>query len=179
MRSPTALRNLRTETAAATRPALDVATGKVFPVLGSRDSMAQTQPLRVLDVGQCDMDHGNITQLLTTAFGAAVDRAHSQEEALNAVMSTKYDLVLVNRVFDADGSEGLGFIKQTQQEEATRNVPVMLVSNFEDAQESAIALGAVRGFGKSGLHENATIEILAAALHTANTAAHDEGKAEQ
>ena len=139
--------------------------------------MAHTQPLRVLDVGQCDMDHGNITQLLTTAFGATVDRAHSAKEALEAVTSTEYDLVLVNRVFDADGSEGLGFIEQTQQEKATRNVPVMLVSNFDDAQESAIALGAVRGFGKADLHEKATIDLLAAALRTSRQAAHGEGKA--
>lgn len=140
--------------------------------------MAHTQPLRVLDVGQCDMDHGNITQLLTTAFGAAVDRAHSAKEAIEALTSTEYDLVLVNRVFDADGFEGLGFIQQTQEETATRTVPVMLVSNFDDAQDSAVALGAVRGFGKADLHENATIELLTAALRTAKQAAHDAPNAE-
>jgi DNA-binding NtrC family response regulator len=60
----------------------------------------------------------------------------------------KYDLVLVNRVFDA-GGEGLKFIEALKK--SGNGVPVMLVSDYADAQAAAVAQGAVMGFGKSGL----------------------------
>jgi DNA-binding NtrC family response regulator len=60
----------------------------------------------------------------------------------------KYDLVLVNRVFDA-GGEGLKFIESLKN--AGEATPVMLVSDYADAQAAAVANGAVMGFGKSAL----------------------------
>ena len=58
---------------------------------------------------------------------------------------------LVNRVFDADSASGIDFIKQLKGEEALTQTPVMLVSNYEDAQQLAIEVGAVPGFGKAAL----------------------------
>ena len=42
----------------------------------------------------------------------------------------------------------------------TADVPVMVVSNFEEAQTAAVASGAVQGFGKSALNADATIALL-------------------
>jgi hypothetical protein len=39
-------------------------------------------------------------------------------------------------------------------------MPVMLVSNFEDAQQQAIKAGAERGFGKGALTAASTEELL-------------------
>ncbi len=122
------------------------------------------EPPRVLDVGQCNMDHGNISAMLSQRFGAAVQRAHTIDEAFAALRSDHYALVLANRVFDADGAEGLDLIRRMQTDPQTRNVPVMLVSNYADAQETAVALGARPGFGKAALDRPETIAALAPIL---------------
>lgn len=119
---------------------------------------------RVLDVGQCNLDHGNLTHLLTEAFGADVERAHTGDEAMGAVRAGHFDLVLVNRVLDADGASGLDLIAQLQRSDDTAAAPTMLVSNFADAQKAAVALGARAGFGKNALGSPQTRELLAPLL---------------
>jgi two-component system chemotaxis response regulator CheY len=106
---------------------------------------------RVLSVGQCFADHSSITRVLRGSFGAEVVGADTQREALNALRQDSFALVLVNRVFDADGSSGLDLIGAIKAEEDLRDVPVMLVSNYEDAQAQAVREGAVLGFGKAAL----------------------------
>ncbi|MHC5110268.1 MAG: response regulator [Planctomycetota bacterium] len=122
--------------------------------------MNDAQKPRVLDVGQCDLDHGNITQMLAENFGAEVDRSHSTEDAMSRMRENRYDLVLINRLFDADGSEGSTLIRLAQADEQTRDTPVMLVSNFEEAQQSAVEIGAQRGFGKNNIDGSETVERL-------------------
>jgi len=119
---------------------------------------------RTLDVGQCDADHRNIRGLLSGAFDAVVDRSRSLDEAVEAVQRGAYDLVLVNRILDADGTEGIELIRRLQADPATRDTPVMLVSNFSEAQKSALDAGAKPGFGKDALDSPATIELLASHL---------------
>lgn len=116
---------------------------------------------RVLDVGNCEMDHGNICQMLTAAFEVQVDRATLPDEAFDAVLHGQYRLVLVNRIFDADGSEGVELIRRLKADPRTRSVPVMLVSNCRDAQAAAQALGAIPGFGKAALDDYGTVKRLA------------------
>ncbi|MCH9002562.1 MAG: response regulator [Planctomycetes bacterium] len=125
--------------------------------------MSQHEP-RVLDVGQCDFDHGNIGKMLVEQFGAVVDRAHNTDEAIKAISKNRYDIVMVNRIFDADGAEGTELIKKLQADESNRRTTVMLVSNYADAQDAAVALGAKRGFGKDAISDPATIQCLAAFL---------------
>jgi two-component system chemotaxis response regulator CheY len=106
---------------------------------------------RVLSVGQCALDHGNISRTLQQTFAAQVVPASSAEEGLSLLRQGGFDLVLVNRVFDADGDSGLDLIRAIKGDEQLRPVPVMLVSNFADAQQQAIANGAEPGFGKGAL----------------------------
>jgi two-component system chemotaxis response regulator CheY len=105
----------------------------------------------VLSVGQCGADHGGITRALWQAFGAEVVAAHGADEALQALRHGEYALVLVNRVLDADGSAGMDVVRAMKEDEALRRVPVMLVSNYEDAQAEAVSAGAEPGFGKAEL----------------------------
>jgi CheY-like chemotaxis protein len=126
--------------------------------------MANDTALRVLDVGQCDPDHANITRTLKAHFDVTVDRAKSAEQVLYMMGFYDYDLVLVNRIFDADGSEGLDLIRQLKQDKDRAKAPIMLVSNYADAQESAAALGALTGFGKAELDATDTIGKLKAVL---------------
>jgi two-component system chemotaxis response regulator CheY len=106
---------------------------------------------RVLSVGQCGADHFGISRTLQLHFEAEVVAAHTPEEALSRLRQGDFALILVNRVLDSDGSSGLDLVKQLKVNDDLRELPVMLVSNYEDAQEEAIRAGAVPGFGKSAL----------------------------
>ncbi len=106
---------------------------------------------RVLSAGQCFADHSSISRVLRNSFGAEVIAASSQREALELLRQEAFALVLVNRVFDADGFSGLDLIRAIKAEEALRHLPVMLVSNYDDAQAQAIEAGATPGFGKASL----------------------------
>ena len=106
---------------------------------------------RVLSVGQCGVDHSAISRFLKDAVGAETTPAATAKEAVDAVRSGGYDLVLVNRVFDRDGGSGLDLIRDLKADPSTAEVPVILVSNYEDAQQQAAAVGALPGFGKAEL----------------------------
>jgi len=114
---------------------------------------------RVLSVGQCSADHGSIARSLRTHFGAEVVPADSAAEALGLMEREAFDLVLVNRVLDA-GASGLDFLRQLTQEPPRANVPVMLVSNYDWAQDEAVKAGARRGFGKASLGQPETLARL-------------------
>jgi CheY-like chemotaxis protein len=106
---------------------------------------------QVLSVGQCSADHGSIRRLLEGDLGARVVRADTAAAALAELGRSAFDLVLVNRVGAYDGASGLDLIREISADEALRHVPVMLVSNYADAQREAEEAGARRGFGKAEL----------------------------
>jgi CheY-like chemotaxis protein len=112
---------------------------------------------KILSVGQCNMDHGSISSVLK-GLGAEVTRAHTAADAIKCLEGGEYSLVLVNRVFDADGDSGLALIRKVKAE--VPDQPVMLVSNFADAQAEAQAAGALPGFGKAALGRPETLEAL-------------------
>src|SRR5437899_1295631 len=115
---------------------------------------------KVLSVGQCSADHGSITYLFREHFGAEVVAAHTFQDALYRLRRGGVDLVLVNRVFNYDHSSGVDFIAEVKGDADLQQVPVMLVSNYPDAQQKAVALGALPGFGKAALDEPDTIARL-------------------
>ena len=102
----------------------------------------------VLSVGQCGFDHGTISRFLSSHFEIEVTPASTALKAIDLLRKQPFDLVLVNRQFDADGDEGLDFIKALKADEALAAKPVMLVTNFPKYDQQAVALGAVSGFGK-------------------------------
>ena len=120
----------------------------------------------VLSVGQCGFDSPAIARVVRRALGADVIRAHTFPEAMAALRSTPVDLVLVNRVTDADGTSGLDLIRQIVGDPAFAGVPVMLVSDYAEAQQNAVATGAAPGFGKSDFRSGLAEERLKAALES-------------
>jgi DNA-binding response OmpR family regulator len=115
---------------------------------------------RVLDVGNCDPDHGAIRAMLVNHFDVDVDRVMFVEEAQAQLARQSYDLVLVNRRIFADDSDGMALVRSMRADSADRT-PAMVVSNFAEAQEAAVAAGAEPGFGKAALGRPETIERLA------------------
>ena len=93
---------------------------------------------KVLDVGQCNADNYRINELLQKHFDAQVDRSHSLDEAIEAAANTAYDLILINRLLDADGSAGMDVLTSLKSNPASADIPVMIVSNYQDAQDQAV-----------------------------------------
>jgi two-component system, chemotaxis family, chemotaxis protein CheY len=120
---------------------------------------------RVLSVGQCGFDHRSISRTLERTFGVEVVAVRTAAEALEWVENESFALVLVNRVFDWDGASGLELIGRIKENSANL-VPVMLVSNYEDAQADAVKAGALPGFGKASLGEAAMLERVRAVLES-------------
>ena len=116
---------------------------------------------RVLDVGNCNMDHGSLTRLLTREFDVEIVRAHKIDDALAAMEKGAFDLVLVNRQMDRGGAPGLAIIEEIKRRPETSATPVMMITNFAEHQQTAVASGAEPGFGKSELDSPSTRERLA------------------
>lgn len=114
---------------------------------------------RVLSIGQCGFDQPALARMLTSQFDVEVEAAEKAPPA-HALQQGKYDLVLVNRILDADGSSGLEVIQQMKSDPRTAEIPVMLVTNYAEYQQQAVDLGAALGFGKKSLAAADTVELL-------------------
>ena len=116
---------------------------------------------KVLSVGNCSFDHGMIEELISANFDAQVAAASLQDEALEILRADRFDLVLVNRKLVTDSSEGVELIERIKADPQLANLPVMLLSNYPEAQGEAVAAGAKPGFGKAELDRPETLEKLA------------------
>ncbi len=119
---------------------------------------------RILDVGQCGRDHSTIRSFLNRHFDCEIVQTHGADDTLTQLKSGRFDLVLVNRKLDADYSDGIEVIRQIKSDPATASVPVMLVTNYPEHQDTAIAAGAIDGFGKLEFDKPETLERLARVL---------------
>ncbi len=128
------------------------------------DTKGQHAVKRVLDVGQCQPDHWAIRHLLEGELGVEVVQSHSIDDAIDLVSAGSVDLVLVNRKLDADYSNGLELVRRLKASPTLNATPIMLVSNYPEAQAAAIADGALPGFGKAELHAAETKSRLQNAL---------------
>ncbi len=131
--------------------------------------MADSQQ-RVVSVGQCAADHYVLSRFIKQHFGAAVVEVEQADQVSAAVRAGACALVLVNRRLDADGSDGMEIIRSLKGNPQTAAIPVMLVSNYDDAQQQAVAAGAEPGFGKSEYGQATTAERLARFLGASRTA---------
>lgn len=117
-------------------------------------------PKTVIDCGNCGPDHSAIRNLIQNHFDAVVEQTHGADDTLRRLKRGGVDLVVVNRKLDRDYSDGMEVIRQIKADESLREVPVMLVTNYPDQQQAAVAEGAVPGFGKLALSDPTTKELL-------------------
>ena len=123
-------------------------------------------PLFVLSVGQCGFDDSRLARLLHDHCQAVLESADSAPHARRMLAEKPYALLLANRIFDADGDSGASLIGTLRASGST--IPMMLVSDYPDAQQAAIAQGALPGFGKSQLNSPATAALLRTVLTAPN-----------
>lgn len=131
---------------------------------------------RILSVGQCGADHYAISCAIERNFDADILSADDADEALDLLKQNSFHLVLANRVFDRDGADGVAFVKRLKNDEKLSHVPIMLVSNYEDAQQRAVKAGAAPGFGKSSLGMPVMLQRLQPFLRDPNDEFVDELK---
>ena len=116
---------------------------------------------RVLNVGHCGLDHPQIQRAIEDHFAAQVHAAATADEASTMLSEQRYDLVLVNRIFDRDGESGIQWIQKLKADQRWQSLPVMLVSNYAEAQAQAVKAGAWLGFGKYALGHPDMLRCLA------------------
>jgi response regulator RpfG family c-di-GMP phosphodiesterase len=102
--------------------------------------------------------------MLTTNFGAQVIQAHGLEDTLTALEKTPIDLVLINRKLDNDYSDGTVILQQIKAKPEYSDLPVMLITNYAEHQATAVAFGALPGFGKLEINSPETRAKLASVL---------------
>ncbi len=115
----------------------------------------------VLDIGNCGPDHSSIRTMLANNFEVQLLQADATQDALAKLADNPVDLILVNRKLDVDYSDGTDVIAAIKADKRFKDIPIMLITNLEEHQAAAIALGAVPGFGKLALRAPATIQLLA------------------
>ncbi len=121
-----------------------------------------SQIRRVLLVGHCGFDGPQIARAVRAACPEVeVKDVYSAGEVEAAGADT---LLLINRQlgygFGADS--GVELIAKLA---AKPDAPAcILISNYEDAQQAAVAAGARPGFGKSSLHDDRTRQRLREAI---------------
>src|SRR5262245_46348407 len=111
---------------------------------------------RVLDIGNCVPDHAAIRGMFEKSFHAEVLQADGLDDALVILRQQPVDLVVVNRKLDRDYSDGLDIIKQVKSDAKLSTIPCMLITNYPDQQQVAVAAGAEYGFGKKELYADTT-----------------------
>jgi len=99
-------------------------------------------PIKILDVGQCGFDGPRMSALFKEKLNAVVDIAATGEDAKRRLASGQFNLVLVNRVLNADRTSGIDLIDALVKSGVT--TPLMLVSDRPDAQDQAVARGKAR-----------------------------------
>ena len=106
-------------------------------------------PKRILVVGHCDVDGPRLVKEVSAQCrGAEVLRVNS-DGALRKQCEQGADLLLVNREPVGFNGMGVDIVKTVRAEHPDQKV--MLVSDRPEAQEEAVAAGALPGFGKGDL----------------------------
>lgn len=114
----------------------------------------------VLEIGNCSADYASLRQLVHGQLGAELQRAATWAEAQQKLKAETYDLILVNRILDEDGSDGLDVIRKIKEIPSAGATPVMMITNYSQYQDLAVEAGGVPGFGKSALQTPATVQLL-------------------
>lgn len=120
----------------------------------------------VLDVGNCNPDHAAISAMLKRQFQVEILRADQQSDMLKCLAKQPVDLILINRKLDIDYSDGIEILRYLKSDSNYASIPVMLITNYPEHQQQAVALGAELGFGKLELNKPETHQKLAKLLGT-------------
>ncbi len=118
-------------------------------------------PGKALLVGHCGLDSPRIERVLRAVGCEDVDNVQSVDEAMETLRGDRYRLVVGNRVLGADQEGGLHLVEAMQADPQTREVPVLVLSAYEETQQAVAAAGGEPGFGKDALETDVARERFA------------------
>ena len=120
---------------------------------------------RIVLVGHCGVDAPRLESEITRILGDAEIVRCPDETAVEEACQDGADLVMFNRElpygFDAD--KGVDLMRDLHKKHP--ELTMMLISDYDDAQQQAKKAGAVDGFGKADLGSDKVEQCLRAALH--------------
>lgn len=114
---------------------------------------------KVALVGHCGPDSFLLVNAIRSAVPGAEVIKNTEEKDL---WESGAELLLVNRVLDGFYSDEKGL--RIVEEAASKGVPAMIISNYTQAQEAAIAAGGVTGFGKTDVRSDKARTAIRSAL---------------
>jgi len=114
---------------------------------------------KVALVGHCGPDSFLLVNAVRSAVPGVVVIKNTDEKDL---WESGAELLLVNRVLDGfyDDEQGLRIVGEA----ASKGVPAMIISNYQDAQDAAVAAGGVAGFGKTDVRSDKSRNAIRSAL---------------
>lgn len=119
---------------------------------------------KVVLVGHCGADSAYLRIAVNGIVKDAAVVSVDEETTLNDAIAKGADLLLVNRQIDYGFPtyEGIELIRSLKLSNPA--LKMMLVSNFEEAQEAAVQAGALPGFGKREIGTDKVRDRLRTAL---------------
>jgi DNA-binding NarL/FixJ family response regulator len=124
-----------------------------------------TTTKKVVFVGHCGPDSTYLRMAVRKSLGQAdVLMAGCPAELDDALKTAHVDLILFNRElgYGFQPDMGVEFIRVLKQRYP--NIPMMLISNYPEAQSAALQAGAVAGFGKREIGSPRVSELIKAAV---------------
>ena len=123
---------------------------------------------KVLLVGHCGPDSSYLRMVVRGASSDAQILMADDSSELRRALDGGVDLILFNRElgYGFDEDQGVEMIRWLRP-----NYPglrMMLVSNYPEAQQAAVAAGAMAGFGKREIGSKRVTELLKGALADAD-----------
>jgi len=120
-------------------------------------------------VGHCGPDSSYLRMTISSAIKDVTVATAYDESSLNKLLEQGVDLLLLNRQLDYGYKfdEGVELIRDLRAKYPS--LKMMLVSNYEEAQEAAVEAGALNGFGKRELGTPKVKELLRAAIGVEQT----------
>ena len=119
---------------------------------------------KVALVGHCGPDASYLRSAVTSSVRGTQIMMIDEAARLDKALGDGIDLILMNRQLDwgFETEEGVELIRQIRAKHP--NIKTMLVSNYAEAQQEAIAAGALPGFGKREIGTSRVTDLLKSAL---------------
>jgi DNA-binding NarL/FixJ family response regulator len=126
-------------------------------------------PQRIALIGHCGPDSSYLRLAVSSAAPGVQVISLDDEQSLQKALASGVDLLLINRVLDYgfQEEEGIALIRRLRLSHPQQKM--MLVSNYPEAQTTALAAGATAAFGKRELSSPKVVQLLRDALAPAAT----------
>ena len=119
---------------------------------------------KVVLVGHCGPDSSYLTMAVKSASSDIQITAADSDAEMEQAIADGADLLLLNRVLEYGFAHHTGIELLRDLKKKHPQMKAMLVSNYADAQEAALAEGAVPGFGKRDIGSQKVKQLIQSAL---------------